>query len=47
MAGAKILPLSRDSHVAMYRQLAQRRREAVARGTGSARLAGIATKESA
>ena len=32
MAGAKILPLSRDSHVAMYRQLAQRRREAVARG---------------
>lgn len=32
MAVAKLLPLRRDSHVAMYRQLAQRLREAIARG---------------
>jgi GntR family transcriptional regulator len=33
MPGARILPLSRDSHVAMHRQLAQRLREAIARGS--------------
>jgi GntR family transcriptional regulator len=32
MPAARVLPLSRDSHVAMYRQLAQRLREAIARG---------------
>ena len=29
---AKVIPLARDSHVAMYRQLAQQLREAIARG---------------
>ena len=29
----KVVPLSRDSHVAMHRQLAQRLREAIASGT--------------
>lgn len=32
-ANAKVIPLSRDSHVAMYRQLAHRLREAIAGGT--------------
>jgi len=29
---AKVIPLARDSHVAMYRQLAERLRDAIARG---------------